>query len=324
MWKKLLAPLVITFVLTAAVVFIGKLYEFMLILLAFASIFTIVVNFEIAYKIARKKAVQLGAYVAHIGVALFLLGVVATGGFSEKTSIDLPRGEQANVFGYDVTFVGYRPIDNGKKYAFDVKVKKGKTEKTISPVMFVSSMNNSLMREPDIWTTFTKDFYVTPVAYSDGSESSKSEGTNVTLKKGNSTEFNGKKITFVAFDFPKDAMSAMMGGGNFEIGAKLSVEANGKITNIEPKMVSENGKRNFLAVTLEDLNLSVSMTNLDASGAVNLVLQNLSDNNKTAEVKKEVLSIEASVKPFINLVWLGVILMVIGFIISTVKRTKDV
>ncbi len=41
------------------------------------------------------------------------------------------------------------------------------------------------------------------------------------------------------------------------------------------------------------------------------------------EVKKEVLSIEASIKPFINLVWSGVILMVIGFIISVVKRTKE-
>ena len=44
---------------------------------------------------------------------------------------------------------------------------------------------------------------------------------------------------------------------------------------------------------------------------------------KIVEVRKEVLSIEASIKPFINLVWTGVILMVVGFIISVVRRTKE-
>jgi cytochrome c-type biogenesis protein CcmF len=43
----------------------------------------------------------------------------------------------------------------------------------------------------------------------------------------------------------------------------------------------------------------------------------------TFEGKREVLTIDASIKPFINLVWLGVILVTAGFVISTIRRIKE-
>lgn len=325
--KKLAQPLGITLLLTLALIVFGNVYDVMLILLSFSSIFTIVVNFEIAYKVARKKATHLGAYVAHIGIALFLLGVVATGGYSDQTSIDLPKGETQNVFGYELTFEGYSPINNGEKYAFNVKVGKDNSEKIVSPVMFVSSFNNSLMREPDIWMMLTKDFYVTPVSYSDGSESrsSSSGGQQFTLKKGNTIEHNGATITFDQFNFPQEAMSSMMSGGSFEIGAELNVESNGKTYSIEPKMVTADGKRTFVSEEIKELNLAFELTNLDASGSINLIVKKIGEEevSNIPQVKREVLSIEASIKPFINLVWLGVLLMVAGFIISAVRRTKE-
>ncbi len=168
LWKQLITPLSVSLVLTVVVVFWGGVYDLMLILLSFSSLFALVVNFEIAYRIARKKVTHIGAYVAHIGIALFLLGVVATGGYSDKDSLDLEKGKITNAFGYDLTFMGYNPIENGEKYAFNIKVEKGSSSTTIAPVMFVSSMNNSLMREPAIWNMLTKDFYVTPLSYEDG------------------------------------------------------------------------------------------------------------------------------------------------------------
>jgi cytochrome c biogenesis factor len=37
----------------------------------------------------------------------------------------------------------------------------------------------------------------------------------------------------------------------------------------------------------------------------------------------EVLSISASVKPFINLVWAGVLIMFIGFFVAVSRRLKE-
>jgi len=322
--KQLTKPITISLILTVIMVFVGGVYDLMLILLSFSSIFAIVVNFEIAYKVARKGLANIGAYVAHIGIALFLLGVVATGGYSQQDSINLEKGKTANVFGYNLTFVGYKPIDNGKKFAFDIKVEKDNSSKTISPVMFVAAFNNSLMREPDIWSTFTKDFYVTPVSYEDGSEQKTSSRRRITIKKGESIDYKGNKIVFESFDFPPEAMSAMMDGGDFTIGAVISVEGYNKTYKLEPKMVNKEGNRTFVTDKVDDLDLSIQMTNLDAGGSVSLILNSISQpEDESINQKREVLAIEASIKPFINLVWTGVLLMVLGFIFSTVKRTKD-
>ena len=172
----------------------------------------------------------------------------------------------------------------------------------------------------------TKDFYVTPLSYEDGrSQSHSHSGRQVTMNKGDVIDYNGNKITFDNFNFPADAMSAMMGGGTFEIGAALTIDGKDKTYKIEPKMVSEGGGRNFVSAKVEEIDLLVEMTNLDASGTVNLILKSIS-NKEVSEpevVMNEVLAIEASIKPFINLVWAGVILMVAGFIISAVRRTKE-
>ena len=322
--KQVATPLIVTFVLTVVLVLWGGVYDVMLILLSFSSIFALVVNFEIAYRIARKKATHIGAYVAHIGIALFLLGVVATGGFSEQDSYDLEKGKAVNAFGYDLTFLGYKPIENGEKYSFDIKVEKNNSSSVISPVMYVSSINNSLMREPAIWNMFTKDFYITPLSYEDGAGQKQTSGRSINLKKGESVDYKGNKISFDSFNFPQEAMTAMMGGGNFSIGANLTVDGYSKSYKIEPKMISEAGDKKYVSAEVKDIDLLVEMTNLDASGSVSLVLKSISGGGEEmVEVKKEILSIEASIKPFIGLVWSGVIMMVIGFIVSVVRRTKD-
>ncbi|KAB2846283.1 MAG: hypothetical protein F9K45_02190 [Melioribacteraceae bacterium] len=63
---------------------------------------------------------------------------------------------------------------------------------------------------------------------------------------------------------------------------------------------------------------------MDASGKVSLAFSNIDGtSNAQTEASKEVLSIDASIKPFINLVWAGVIVMVAGFIISAFRRSKE-
>jgi cytochrome c biogenesis factor len=47
------------------------------------------------------------------------------------------------------------------------------------------------------------------------------------------------------------------------------------------------------------------------------------DMAKPLQKKKEVFTVEVSIKPLINLVWLGVILMVTGFFISIGRHRKD-
>lgn len=312
-----------TVITTMLIVFLGSVYEPVMIIFTLSSAFALFVNLEIAYKIIRGRKLFLGAYVAHVGIAFFMLGVIATGGFTEEKQIDLAKGESTEAFGYQLTFTGYEPFENGKKYRFNVNVQDGSSNYNVAPVMFVSDFNNSLMREPDILTRFTKDFYVSPISYTEGSETGHNHGTDLTLSKGESHKFEGATITFDEFNFPQEAMSSMMGGGEFSIGTKMTVEYQGNSYSIEPKMVSINGQRSFVPAEVKEANIHVELLNLDASGKVNISLSKINGGNQVAAPAKEVLSIEASIKPFINLVWLGVIVMFAGFIMSTFRRTKD-
>lgn len=321
--KNSVNSLIITTILFGLIVVFGKVDNLMLAILIYSAAFALVVNTEIAIKVFKRKKLSLGAYIAHIGIALFLLGVASTAGFSKETQLDLTRGKPTEAFGYKLTFLGYKPIENGKKFAFNVQIQKGNNSTIVDPVMYIADFNNSLMREPDIWNTATKDFYVTPLSYSEGDGNSSSGGTKISLTKGESTKFKGNTVTFLEFDFPKAAMSSMMSGGDFEIGAKIKVSGYGKTYTVEPKLKSTNGKRSFIPVEIKDADLKIDLNNLNAGGTVELTLSSLKTNQVQKFNKSEVLSVEASIKPFINLVWTGVLIMVLGFLMSIFKRTKE-
>lgn len=324
LWKQSRFSIIASLLLTVIVFVISGVTNFMLVILTFSSAFALFVNSEIAYKIFKGRKSYLGAYVAHIGIALFLIGVVATAGYSQQEHVDLVKGEKVNVFGYDLTFRGYEPIDDGKKFAFNVDIQKGNSISTAKPVMFFAEFNNSLMREPDIIGGLTKDFYVAPVSYSDGSENDGHDhGKNVSIAKGETYNHNNAQITFVEFNFPQDAMSAMMSGGDFQIGAKLNVKHNGKSYDVEPVMKTTGGKQEFVPADITDANLRIQLANLDAGGKVNLFLASIDEEATPHTVQKEIFTVEASIKPYMSLIWIGVAVMCIGFVIAAFRRSKE-
>jgi cytochrome c-type biogenesis protein CcmF len=300
----------------------------MAVIFTFSSVFTLTVNSEIAYRVFKTKKQNLGPYIAHAGIAFFMLGVIATGGFTSEQQTVLVKDQPKNVLGYDLTFKGYNTFDNGKKYAFDIEVSKEGNSSIIAPVMFVAEFNNSLMREPDIWSRLTKDFYISPISYNENNNHNHGTDsrTDVTINKNETYDYKGIKITFTNFNFPPDEMAAMQAGEEFFIGAEIKVEGEGKSFNIEPKMISNGGEKNFESAEISDLNLKLQMTDLDASGTVRLALSEINVTNTEVDetdAPQPALTIDASIKPFIGLVWIGTLVMTLGFIVSVVRRTKE-
>ncbi len=62
----------------------------------------------------------------------------------------------------------------------------------------------------------------------------------------------------------------------------------------------------------------MNATNADVS----LLFTPISKGQTTA-APKEILTVDASIKPFISLVWIGVLTMVAGFIIASFRRSKE-
>jgi len=312
-------------IITVLIVIIGGVHNLMMILLAFSAVFALIVNAEIAVKIVRNNLKNLGAYVAHIGIALFVLGIVGSAGYSSKVNIDLIKDKPAKAFGYDFTFTGYTPIDNNTKFAFNILMKKGDKVYDMTPIMYMSDYNNSLMREPAILNLFSKDIYIEPLGYDEGTnQQTSAEGETVSLEKGKTIEVKGSKITFDKFDLSPETMTAMQQGNDFQLGAVLTLEANGKTEEFELYRKSIGGQIQFTDFISKNSGLKIQLLNLNAQ----MIEVAISSSNETQQPiiqkpKLEVLTVTANIKPYISLLWIGVIVMVLGFFVAVAKRLKE-
>jgi cytochrome c-type biogenesis protein CcmF len=321
--KKSLPSLGISLVISLLIIVLGGIDKILIILLTFSMVFALVVNVEIAFKIVKGNKKMLGAYVAHVGIALFILGVIGSSVYSQQEDVNLVKNETKTAFGYEMTFTGWTPIDNNTKYSFNIDVKKGGSEYVVKPVMYVSDFNNSLMRIPAILNLPTQDFYISPNSYDEGNHSESVNGQTVSLQKGNGTEFNGASITFSRFNLGEGTMTAMQEGRDFQMGAVLTIEKNGKKEEVELLRKVTGGKSELTAYSSEEFDLRMELTKLVA-GNIEIALSKISEEgDNQISHPQEILYVSASIKPFINLVWIGIAVMVFGFLISVIRRLPE-
>ena len=318
--KKSVFSVAASIILAILIVLFGGITDIMMIILAFSAAFSFFVNAEIAVKIVRGNMKMLGAYVAHIGIALFILGVIGSAAYSTEEDIDLVKNEPKEAFGYQLVFTGFQPIENNTKYAFNIDIKKGDKVYSVSPVMYISEFNNGLMREPAILTTLTRDIYVSPLGYEDQSQS-QVQGETVNLELGDSKEIDGVKIEYKDFDKPD--MSVMMGGGDFQMGTKLVITKDGKSYNAEPLIKKEGKDFKYIPDQVEAVNFKIELKKIDpVTQQAEFVVSKIAGDN-SSEQPREVLSVSASIKPFISFVWVGVVIMVFGFFVAVARRLPE-
>lgn len=316
--KKSVFAISATIIFSLIVCVFGGITNLMVILMVLATSFSLFVNLEIAVKIIRGNMKMLGAYVAHIGIAVLILGVIGSAIYSQEQDIDLIKGQTKEAFGYKMTFTGWSPIENGKKYEFNIHMNKDGQEYFISPVMYIASYNNSLMREPAIKVGLTKDLYISPVGYDEGNGET---GKAVSLGVGQKIDYEGYQISYESFDRPD--ITKMTSGGDIEMGPKLVVSKDGKTYKVEPKIKGSMGNFTYVPAEIKEANLKIEIKKIDpTSEKADLMLAKLVDNAPKAP-PKETLSIQASIKPFISLVWIGVLIMVLGFFVSVGRRLKE-
>jgi cytochrome c-type biogenesis protein CcmF len=316
--KEMILPVSVSVFVTVLVVLIGKVYNINYILLVFFTVMSFEVNLEFFIRVVKKQIIKTGAYVAHIGIAIFALGVIFNGGYSQTKHVALPKGEEVSVFGHQLKFTGIEPFYNGKRFKFHVVVKDGNDIDVVSPVMFFSEMDGGLMREPSVLNYWTKDFYISPLSYDEGKNKSH-RGKEVSLSKGESKVVDGVNFTFNDFDLPDDFVSKMQSGEKFTLGVNLTADIDGKKYSVDPQQIMDHGKTINLPAKLEN-GFIVKIVSIKAAGSVKLNIISPSDKQVAP---KEVFSANISIKPFVSFIWIGVLIMGLGFIFSILYRIKD-
>jgi cytochrome c-type biogenesis protein CcmF len=311
--KKVTISFVISIIITYLAIYQSGVSNFLYYLLIFTSILTLTINIEYILKL-KTRTLQMGGHIAHIGFGIFLIGSLFSSVLSTSETVDLPKNESQTVFNKKITYLGNEPIDNSKKYSFNVKIEDGNNSYLSKPVMYISEYNNNLMREPDILIGATRDLYISPLSFQDGEDAGSKE---IDLKKRKPYKIGDSEILFEKFDLPKDAMEKMMNKEQFDIRAVMKITSGGTSQNFSI-IVNDSLQNSF---QIEEEGLTLVVAHFDVSGTIGLNV--LDSNINMKDAKAEILSIEYREKPLINLVWAGVLFMSIGFLLMIIRRFKE-
>ncbi|HHM24462.1 MAG TPA: hypothetical protein ENJ23_05395 [Bacteroidetes bacterium] len=312
---NLVRGLSIAIVLTAIATFLG-LKTPLTIFLFFLSVFVIVVNLTVAFRMIKKSPAQMGGYLAHAGVGLMIIGIITSTAYDRSEKITLPKGEyRTTSLGYQVKFVGFRPMPNGKdRVRLDVKV-NGR-EIPAEAEFYFSDYTNSYMVSPFVKAEPFKDIYIAPVSFI---PAKKTSGGHLTLHKGESKNYKGMKITFNQFIVGQHGDSpAMMVTADLTV----TVDEGGRQKSypLDPQYIYENGKFRSTEVEVPGNGAVIRIAGINASeGSVHLDIITADDNPGDAV---DLLGVEVSEKPFIGILWLGTIIAILGLAISLYFRAK--
>ncbi len=328
--KTLSLPAGLSLVITIGLFFYG-LNEILVMLFVYAATFSLVANLIVGWRIIKGNPKYAGGAITHVGLAVMFLGFVTSAKYDDKQTLSLTQGQTVDALGYRLTYTGYRPID-GEKYTFDVRVEKdGKREEIISPIMYYSSYTEGLMRNPDIRNFVSHDLYVAPLSLEQPDGKTKKNARNLTFKKGETKTVDGAEITFVDFDFPVMEKAAMLEGREVRIGATMEIKMPGSTTGEIITLVKRIDKgesidslvkfRDKFEITMGSM--SPDRENKENS-SVEIAITGIQESKINSDTpQSDILVVEASVKPYINLVWSGVLVILLGFIITIVRRASE-
>ena len=193
-------------------------------------------------------------------------------------------------------------------------------------MMYFSAYNNGLIRNPDIVNLFSRDLYVAPLSLE---EAAKAEGKTIersSFHQGDKNTMKGLQVTFLGFEIPVAQPASNRPETPTRIGVRLMVQAPGKDpVLLVPYSVARGGEQiDEPAVFDQTVIFSIGGVSLpEGEGArpeVEIVARTATSGSAA---DKDTLVVEASVKPLINLVWTGVILLLVGLGTTIVRRSRE-
>ncbi len=320
-WPAVVAVLVTTGAALSAVRDVFHLLFVFLATLALAS------NLAKTVQLARNGGLKAaGGYLAHVGVGVILLGIMASTGYDESTKVTLEQGKPTAVGDLSMTFQRFVPRGElpdacGMKECMEVAVERGGERFLAYPKIFVNQRTRQAMQNPDIKNYLAMDLYISPLEFEPGVPAG--GDTRVRLAQGESIEVGDATVRFLEFDLGPDGadQARLAATGAATVAAAVEVTRGGKTELARPILQLVPGRR-WEAVPSElPGGGSVTLTALTpAEGSVVLALSGVASNTEPIPAR---LALDVTRKPLINLVWGGLYIVLAGGVLATLHRLKQ-
>jgi cytochrome c biogenesis factor len=270
---------------------------------------------------------------AHVGIALVFLGIITSGYYSKEVNLSLELNKPMEAFGYKFTYTGAEPFMDANNrsdtmYYFNVEVEKDNKVKKMKPIMYYSKFSQGIMKNPDIAYFFKKDLYISPMAYEEPQSFSNDQLFD--FKKGEKKKIGNLDVEFVDFDFGNIQMGGKeMSSGNYTLSATLIVSDGKDKETISPKIHAVEGEQHDIKAVLKNnpeyefYFVNMKLLGEEQGGSMaTIAVVDLKNPNSNVR-KDETLIASVAIKPFIWVLWTGVVVFVLGFFVSVYRRRKE-
>ena len=304
--RAALPALVAALALTVAAFALG-VREPLPALVVFGAAFALAANLVVTAQGFRMGWKHGVAYLGHTGVALLLIGIVASSHYGSSVQVQLPKGEERSALGYRMRFDGVKRESDGRDRML-IAVASPQRSFEAAPALYWSEYNQGYMKKPHIERFLTHDLYISPLEMAGDDPAAGA----VWLAKGETKQIGEARYTFVDFDRQM--------GDVVRVAARLRVEMGGRTVPVRPQLEVnlQNGTQNRIPDYLPGGG-SVEIAAVDPNtGRVALTVPGMAPREGG-----DILAVEVSTKPLINLVWIGAIVMLGSAFLSVIRRVLD-
>lgn len=337
-WKKMAFPSILSIVLGILCAALLSIKEPLLTLLLIASILAVVANAHYFIKVLKGRIKHGASSIAHVGFALVLLGsLISTGkkefisrntsnfdlgkDFPNAENILLARNDTVQMGDYLVTYIGDSISGINVYYNVDYLKKddagKIKKEFTLHPFIQTNPRMGNVA-EPSTKHFLHKDIF-TNVTYAEIKDDKKSieseweDPKDYQLRKGDTVFTNNSIIILNNFVADKEVSI-----DDLKLGAELKViTITGKEYISKPVYAIQNGALIPIPDTIAALDIETMFWKFDAISetATIRVKEKKSKEN-------DFIIMKAVIFPWINILWIGCIVMVIGTGMAVYQRIR--
>jgi len=246
---------------------------------------------------------RLGGCITHIGVATLMLGISLSSACERSKMLLLTSGNASKAMGYSVACEVKPKQGKGKFGETLLKLSIQKGGHKLDTTASILDSPFGIVRHPGIKVLALADIYVSPIELT-----ADVERASVMLHKGEAKRVLGLSVRFLRFDVSEHATGAPL---TFVARALLEVhrEVDNKRFIVAPGLTASG---DGVDDSLPDGSYKFSLLEINADEG----LIHLSVTKAGVEYAKRKVAVQFSVKPFMNLLRLGSMLILVGGLIS--------
>jgi cytochrome c-type biogenesis protein CcmF len=348
--KKIMIPVIITIVISLLIIFFGGIrydkkgigFLVAIHMAIVGSVYTIVANASYIWLVLKGKIKVAGASVAHIGFGLILLGILISSGKKtvlswnktginvlEKTKQEDPaenttlfKGIKTDMGQYMVTYTkdSLNERDRKRYFEIDFQPKDGSKGFKVYPDVIKNNKGaEGFAANPDAKHFLFKDIFVYITSFKEDDKIDTTHFRNEVLKAGDTVYYgNGFMI------FNKILLNPIEQKQRFsqdETAMFLDIQVISKEGNryaVMPGIAVKNQSLRIIPDTVVAQNLIVQFNKV-----VDQKLGKLEIGVKESKSLTTLLTLKVLEFPMIKFLWLGVVVMFIGFIMSVKQRISN-